>query len=73
MFVTCLKVLLTESKVLINFAVVNNTGATLVEGEWFIFTPSQLFSHTNAGQSIVNVEYDVIGTPLFGEIQVQEA
>jgi len=51
-------------------SVVNNTGLTVVEDESGILTEDTLSVSSNAGSSLIDIKYQTIEGPGFGEIQV---
>ncbi|XP_076801534.1 chondroitin sulfate proteoglycan 4-like [Clavelina lepadiformis] len=51
-------------------SVTNNTGITLVEGEAMLLSPNHLSCTSNAGDSIIDVQYNIQNAPDYGQIQV---
>ncbi|XP_076857171.1 chondroitin sulfate proteoglycan 4 [Brachyhypopomus gauderio] len=51
------------------YTVANNTGLEVTQGEMGIISTNQLAVQTNAVRQVVDVRYDVIDPPRFGELQ----
>uniref|UniRef100_A0A8C6V449 Si:dkey-193c22.2 n=1 Tax=Neogobius melanostomus TaxID=47308 RepID=A0A8C6V449_9GOBI len=55
--------------VALEYKISNNTGLELTQGEWAIISSSHLAVQTNAVKQVVDVRYDVIELPQYGELQ----
>uniref|UniRef100_A0A4X2M1F7 Laminin G domain-containing protein n=1 Tax=Vombatus ursinus TaxID=29139 RepID=A0A4X2M1F7_VOMUR len=52
-----------------DYEVVNNTGVTVQQGSVVLITQSNLSVQINAGEQEMEIRYDIIQHPLFGQIQ----
>ncbi|XP_070689876.1 chondroitin sulfate proteoglycan 4 [Pempheris klunzingeri] len=62
-------VVLRVMAVALEYKIANNTGIELIQGETAIIGSKQLAVQTNAVKQIVDVRYDVIEPPQYGELQ----
>ncbi len=51
----------------LEYKISNNTGLEVIQGEMFILSTNQLAIWTNALKQVVEIRYDVIEPPRFGE------
>ncbi|XP_061585523.1 chondroitin sulfate proteoglycan 4 [Cololabis saira] len=62
-------VVLRVMAVALEYKVANNTGIEIIQGETAIIGSNQLAMKTNAVKQVVDVRYDVIEPPQFGELE----
>lgn len=62
-------VVLRVMAVALEYKIANNTGLEIVQGDSAILGSSQLAVHTNAVKQIVDIRYDIIEPPQYGELQ----
>uniref|UniRef100_A0A672QXZ4 Si:dkey-193c22.2 n=1 Tax=Sinocyclocheilus grahami TaxID=75366 RepID=A0A672QXZ4_SINGR len=53
----------------LEYKISNNTGLEVIQGEMFLLSTKQLAIWTNALKQVVEIRYDVIEPPRFGELQ----
>ncbi|KAF4113076.1 hypothetical protein G5714_005621 [Onychostoma macrolepis] len=53
----------------LEYKISNNTGMEVIQGEMFLLSTNQLAIWTNALKQVVEIRYDVIEPPRFGELQ----
>ncbi|KAK9974528.1 hypothetical protein ABG768_022617 [Culter alburnus] len=53
----------------LEYKISNNTGLEVTQGEMFLLSTNQLAVWTNAVKQVVDIRYDVIEPPRFGELQ----
>uniref|UniRef100_A0A673K2E4 Chondroitin sulfate proteoglycan 4-like n=1 Tax=Sinocyclocheilus rhinocerous TaxID=307959 RepID=A0A673K2E4_9TELE len=53
----------------LEYKISNNTGLEVIQGEMFLISTKQLAIWTNALKQVVELRYDVIEPPRFGELQ----
>lgn len=53
----------------LEYKISNNTGLEVIQGEMFLLSTNQLAIWTNALKQVVEIRYDVIEPPRFGELQ----
>uniref|UniRef100_A0A673H3F9 Chondroitin sulfate proteoglycan 4-like n=1 Tax=Sinocyclocheilus rhinocerous TaxID=307959 RepID=A0A673H3F9_9TELE len=53
----------------LKYKISNNTGLEVIQGEMFLLSTNQLAIWTNALKQVVEIRYDVIEPPRFGELQ----
>lgn len=53
----------------LEYKISNNTGLEVTQGEMFLLSTNQLAVWTNAFKQVVDIRYDVIEPPRFGELQ----
>ncbi|TKS78369.1 Chondroitin sulfate proteoglycan 4 [Collichthys lucidus] len=62
-------VVLRVMAVALEYKIANNTGLAIIQGEAAIIGTKQLSVHTNAVKQIVDIRYDIIEPPQYGELQ----
>lgn len=62
-------VVLRVMAVALQYTIANNTGLELIQGETAIISSKQLAVQTNAVKQAVEIRYDIIEPPQFGELQ----
>lgn len=62
-------VVLRVMAVALEYKIANNTGLDIVQGEWAIIGSKHLAVQTNAVKQVVDIRYDVIEPPQYGELQ----
>lgn len=55
--------------VTLEYKIANNTGLEITQGEWAIIGSSNLAVQTNAVKQVVDIRYDIIEHPQYGELQ----
>ncbi|CAL1614865.1 unnamed protein product [Knipowitschia caucasica] len=53
----------------LEYKIANNTGLQVTQGDWAVISPAHLAVQTNAVKQVVDIRYDVIEPPQYGEIQ----
>lgn len=53
----------------LEYSIINNTGVEVTQGEMALITTTQLAIQTNAVRQVVDIHYDVVEPPRFGELQ----
>ncbi|XP_026787190.3 chondroitin sulfate proteoglycan 4 [Pangasianodon hypophthalmus] len=53
----------------LEYSVTNNTGVEVTQGEMALINTTQLAIQTNAVRQVVDIRYDVVEPPRFGELQ----
>uniref|UniRef100_A0A8D0D8D0 Chondroitin sulfate proteoglycan 4ba n=1 Tax=Sander lucioperca TaxID=283035 RepID=A0A8D0D8D0_SANLU len=56
-------------RVALEYKIANNTGLQIIQGETAILGSKQLAVQTNAVKQIIDIRYDIIEPPQFGELQ----
>lgn len=62
-------VVLRVMAVALQYKIANNTGLEIVQGETAVISSKQLAVQTNAVKQVVDIRYDIIEPPQFGELQ----
>lgn len=62
-------VVLRVMAVALQYTIANNTGLEIIQGETAIIGSKQLAVQTNAVKQVVEIRYDIIEPPQFGELQ----
>lgn len=55
--------------VALEYKIANNTGLEITQGEWAIISTSHLAVQTNTVKQVVDIRYDIIEPPQYGELQ----
>ncbi|KAM9858922.1 chondroitin sulfate proteoglycan 4 [Aulostomus maculatus] len=62
-------VVLRVMAVALEYKIVNNTGLSIVQGEMAVIGSKQLAVQTNAVKQVIDIRYDIIEPPQYGELQ----